>query len=545
VTQPHPEKLENTLMDVSDPESKNYGNHLSRQELKKMMKPRSESSYAVMNWLRQAGVAEDDIQNDGEWINFVTSVDNAGRMMETEFFRFQSTANRDIQKIRTLEYSIPSELTAHIDLIQPTTRFGQIRPQFNTVHRVDRFPELRVDAAAAADDCNKTITPDCLRDLYNVKGFTPNAKHGFLGVNGFLKEYARFDDLKAFAKKYDPKINADFDWQSVNGGKLPQDSTDDSVEANLDIQYTVAMSNPVPNTFYSTPGLGKLIPDLDQPTQADNQNEPYLDFFTYLTNLDDDKLPMVLTTSYGEDEQSVPERYAKKVCDMIGQLGTRGVSVLFSSGDTGPGSACQTNDGKNTTRFLPTFPASCPYVTSVGGTYQIDPEVVVDFSSGGFSDRYPTPKYQKKAVKGYLDFLGNKWDGLYNPAGRGIPDVAAQGYNFHVMDKGKDILVGGTSASAPAFAGIVALLNNALLTEGKHALGFLNPWLYANPDVLNDVTEGKSKGCTGKDIYSGLPAPKVKNGGWDAAEAWDAATGLGTPNFGKMLKSAKKASGKQ
>ena len=50
---------------------------------------------------------------------------------------------------------------------------------------------------------------------------------------------------------------------------------------------------------------------------------------------------------------------------MFAQLGARGVSVLFSSGDTGVGSACQTNDGKNTTRFLPIFPAACPFVTSV------------------------------------------------------------------------------------------------------------------------------------------------------------------------------------
>ena len=55
-------------------------------------------------------------------------------------------------------------------------------------------------------------------------------------------------------------------------------------------------------------------------------------------------------------------------CSMFAQLGARGVSVLFSSGDTGVGSACETNDGKNATRFLPIFPAACPFVTSVGGT---------------------------------------------------------------------------------------------------------------------------------------------------------------------------------
>jgi tripeptidyl-peptidase-1 len=175
-----------------------------------------------------------------------------------------------------------------------------------------------------------------------------------------------------------------------------------------------------------------------------------LDFVTYLSNLPDDKLPQTLTTSYGEDEQSVPAAYSKKVCNIFGELGLRGVSILFSSGDTGVGSACQTNDGKNTTRFLPIFPAACPYVTSVGGTRNVDPEQAVYFSSGGFSDRWARPSYQDSAVKAYLKILGNKWKGLYNPNGRGFPDVAAQGYRFHVVEQNYttgafyEILVGGT-----------------------------------------------------------------------------------------------------
>lgn len=58
-----------------------------------------------------------------------------------------------------------------------------------------------------------------------------------------------------------------------------------------------------------------------------------MDFFSYLLDLPNDKLPQTLTTSYGEDEQSVPRPYAEKVCQMIGQLGARGVSILFSSGE--------------------------------------------------------------------------------------------------------------------------------------------------------------------------------------------------------------------
>ncbi len=135
---------------------------------------------------------------------------------------------------------------------------------------------------------------------------------------------------------------------------------------------------------------------------------------------------------------------SNQTCSLFAQLGARGISVIFASGDTGVGSACQTNDGKNTTRFLPIFPAACPFVTSVGGTHHVEPEVATYFSSGGFSDRFPRPAYQDAAVTRYLGILGNKWEGLYNPAGRGFPDVAAQSQNFTVVDRGLEIRVGGT-----------------------------------------------------------------------------------------------------
>ena len=131
-------------------------------------------------------------------------------------------------------------------------------------------------------------------------------------------------------------------------------------------------------------------------------------------------------------------------CSLFAQLGARGVSVIFSSGDTGVGSACQTNDGKNTTRFLPQFPASCPFVTSVGGTIYVEPEQAAPFSSGGFSDRFPRPPYQDNAVSTYLGKLGNTWKGLYNPNGRGMPDVAAQSSNFAIIDGAFEAKVDGT-----------------------------------------------------------------------------------------------------
>lgn len=390
--------------------------------------------------------------------------------------------------------------------------------------------------------CNQTITPDCLRALYNVDDYEAIPNVGSLfGVCGYLEEYAKFDDLATFLTKYASYAEgANFSYVLVNGGLDSQnDPTHDDGEANLDIQYAVSLAYNTPINYYSTGGRGILVPDNDQPDPNNNSNEPYLDFLHYI--LAQETLPQTITTSYGEDEQSVPASYAKEVCNLFGQLGARGVSILFSSGDTGVGSACETNDGKNTTRFLPTFPAACPYVTSVGATYHVNPERAVSFSSGGFSDLFPRPSYQDNAVSDYLKILGDQWKGLYNPKGRGFPDVAAQGVRFHVIDKNGgttqlDEQFSGTSASSPTFAAIVSLLNNARLANNMPPLGFLNPWIYSvGRHALEDIVDGGSTGCTGTDQYSGLPTPYVPYASWNATKGWDPVTGYGTPKFKYLL----------
>ncbi|KAF2030683.1 subtilisin-like protein [Setomelanomma holmii] len=528
--------LERTLMDVSSPSSSRYGQHLTRSELKDLIKPRAESSDAVLSWLEASGIESRDITNNGEWINFNAPIKRAEEMMGTKFKSYQSQVRRGVTKVRSLSYSVPKEVRSHIDMIHPITRFGQLQPERN--HVLTTGSEIKASAINAT--CNTSVTPACLADLYNFADYKADPAAGTaLGVNGFLEEYARYSDFAQFTQVYAPyAVGSNFTYTLVAGGLNDQNSTDDSVEANLDIQYTAGLVGPnIKTNFFSTAGRGVLVPDLDQPDASANQNEPYMEFFQYLIGLEDNELPSVLSTSYGESEQSVTPEYATKVCDMIGQLGTRGVSVIFSSGDTGPGSACQTNDGKNTTRFLPTFPASCPYVTSVGGTYQIEPERAVYFSSGGFSDLWERPSYQDKAVSGYLKRLGSRWEGLYNPNGRGFPDVAAQGLRFRVVDKGVTIPVGGTSASAPVFASVVALLNNARAAAGKPGLGFLNPWIYEQGyKGLNDIVDGGSTGCTGRSIYSGLASSRVPYASWNATEEWDPVTGYGTPDFEKLLK---------
>lgn len=153
----------------------------------------------------------------------------------------------------------------------------------------------------------------------------------------------------------------------MNGGVNDQTSQADSGEANLDQQYVLAVGFDVPVTEFSVGGLGQLVPDGESPTQEANSNEPFLEWLIALSAMDNSQIPNSISVSYGENEQEIPLSYATQVCNMFAQLGARGKSILIASGDSGVGSFCQANDGTNATRFQPQFPASCPYVTAVGG----------------------------------------------------------------------------------------------------------------------------------------------------------------------------------
>jgi len=205
-------------------------------------------------------------------------------------------------------------------------------------------------------------------------------------------------------------------------------------------------------------------------------------------------------------------------------LGARGASVLAATGDNGVGPGnCLFKDrhGNPYVRFLPTFPSTCPWVTSVGGTTGFNPEVAAPLSGGGFSGHFPRPPYQDHAVPTFLRNLGSQYYGLYNAEGRGIPDIALQTIDYETVLNRRPWIMEGTSCSSPAAAGIIALLNDYMISSGRKPLGFLNPWLYGGGLAgLNDITRGSNPGCNTE--------------GFSATPGWDPVTGLGSLDFARL-----------
>jgi len=427
------------------------------------------------------------------------SVEAAEKLLSTEYHRYQHKESGSLVT-RCDSYSLPSEVDALIDVIGPTNRFPSLHVPIH-----ESLPSLSSGVRSPSALCSET-DPDCLRSLYQIGTTAASNSNTSICVTGYLEQYISLTDLTTFRNQFD---KGNTDTPKIIG---PNQASNPGIEASLDIQYISALTHNAQLSFWYTAGR--------QP--GNPENEPFLVWLMDLANTTNP--PLVVSTSYGDDEPGVVPDYAQRVNNEFAKAGVRGTSIIFASGDGGVSGG----QSQQCTTFIPTFPAGCPYVTAVGGTRitSTSPlnESAVSFSSGGFSNYFDRPSWQTTAVSNYFNMYGKNFPNnkLYNQTGRGIPDVAAAGTNFPIVVGGFTYGVAGTSCSSPTFASVIALLNDVRLNAGKPPLGFLNPLIYQNGQVFNDITTGNNPGCGTNGFY--------------AAEAWDPVTGWGTPNYPNMVK---------
>ncbi|KAI9435825.1 subtilisin-like protein [Lactarius indigo] len=514
----HKNALIDALLEVSNPRHPKYGAHLSKEQVAKCVAPHTDTLNTVNSWLADHGILPSSVSMrlGGNWLKVSgVPVPQANDILGASYQLYRHVET-NVTVLRTVSYSLPDVLQGHIQTVAPTTYFGPPR-----AHR--RKPRILSKGEAAAwakagsgspvtvlpRSDTKFVTPAYLGELYKTTGYVPAAvDQNLIGIGGYAKQYPSPQDLKIFMKTFRTDgENALYSVVDLNGGGYDPDNP--GVEANLDIQFTEAMTFPTLNIYYSTGGVPGTAED------------PYLKWLEFV--LDQTSVPQTITTSYSSNEYDVPPGLAGQLCILFAQLGARGVSVLFSSGDWGVGSeGCVVKPGSgNVARFLPQFPASCPWVTSVGGTTDDSPEVAASISGGGFSNYFPRPPYQVNAVPPFLQNIGNMNWGLFYPSGRGLPDISAQARNFVMVQNGKYWQRDGTSGSVAVVAGIISLLNDYLISHEKQPLGFLNPWLYEDGlEGLNDIINGWNPGCG--------------TNGFPAITGWDPVTGLGTLDFTKL-----------
>ncbi|KZT04588.1 subtilisin-like protein [Laetiporus sulphureus 93-53] len=517
LAQSDPLGLEEALYDVSTPSSEHYGQYLSKEEAANFVAPTSETLAAVNAWLAQNDVDAKTLTPAGDWLGISVPVSRANELLDAEFNVYADETSGK-QAVRTLSYAVPQELQGHVTVVYPTTTFPSRNTRRPVIHSESvsavSARSRRADTSDVDPSCASTITPSCLQSIYGIPSTPATQQSNQLAVAGYDDQWANRDDLETFLKTYRPDMSdlTTFKLQTLDGGTNNQTEADAGVEANLDIQYTVGVATDVPVVFISA-GLDN----------HDGALEGFLDMTELLLN--EDSPPRVWTTSYGPNEYDVPIELAYNLCYAYAQLGARGVSILFASGDGGVSGT----QSSTCTDFVVPFPDGCPFMTNVGSTTGYAPEIAAWFSAGGFSNYWTRPLYQEAAVSSYLAYLGDTYVGLYNASGRAFPDVATQGVNFSVVIDQEFYMVDGTSCSSPTFASVIALLNDELAAEGNPPLGFLNPWLYGFAEwAFNDITIGNNPGC-------GTP-------GFNATIGWDPVTGWGSPNYTKMRLAAGLAS---
>ena len=343
VRQKNIDELTRILHDVSDPLSPNYGQHLTREEVADLTScPESRDALVSYLFLKGASVVSESLS--GEYITASAPTGVWEKMLNTEFFIFHKTHfDQLIEKVvRAEKYSVPRELNLHVQSV-----FNAIEMPLHSVGslpKMARKSEFKTMSATLI--VPSAITPYKIKSYYNMsntlRGSINSTQAIFAGVN----QYFSPNDLTQFQMKFGlplQPVSASIGNHSSNAKCIA--SVGECAEFNIDLQYIMAMS----------PG---------SPTIAWYTDNSFLDWLIAIANTP--KPPLVLSISYGALEKDFTTDFKNAFSLMAIKLGVMGVTVVSSCGDDGANSYYPI--GGTYCGYQPTFPASNPYVVSVGAT---------------------------------------------------------------------------------------------------------------------------------------------------------------------------------
>jgi kumamolisin len=385
----------------------------------------------------------------------------------------------------------------------PTTLEGVIQAVLGLDNRPQARPHFRVRSNAnpqASSDVS--FTPVQVAQLYDFPAGR-NGQGQTIGIIELGGGYTQ-SDLDSYFSGLGiapaPGVSA----ISVDGGQNQPtgDSSGPDAEVMLDIEVAGSVAPGSKIAVYFSPNTDSGFLDAINQAVGDKQNNP-----------------SVISISWGGPESNWTAQSLQSYNSALQSAAAVGVTVCSAAGDGG------STDGETDGLQHVDFPASSPYALACGGTHlngsgsTITGEAVWNdlpsngATGGGISATFPLPSWQATAKVPPSVNSGSF-------VGRGVPDVAgdadpATGYDVGV--DGSSIVVGGTSAVAPLWAGLIACLNSQLKTP----VGYFNPTLYQHTAVVAG---------TFHDITSG------NNGSYSAGPGWDACTGWGSPNGAAILK---------
>jgi kumamolisin len=390
-------------------------------------------------------------------------------------------------RARTGSVQVPAALAGSIEAVLGLDNRPHVKPHF----RIKETVRPRLGAPRSI-----SYTPLEIAQLYqfplDVDG--TGQAIGILELGGGYQP----DDLQTYFSSIGVKEPTVVPVSVDDAQNAPTDANSADGEVLLDIEVAGAVAPGARIVVYFAPNTTNGFQDALTTAIHDAANKP-----------------SVISISWGGPESDWTDQAMTAFDTAAQDAALLGVSICAAAGDNG------SSDGVDDGQDHVDFPASSPHILACGGTNlqgaggSISSETVWNDGSqggatgGGFSAQFPLPAWQASA-------------GVAPPSGggRGVPDVAGDAdpqSGYQVLVDGESFVIGGTSAVAPLWSGMIALINQKL---GK-PLGFLHPTLYALPaatQAFDDITQGS-------------------NGTFSAAQGWDACTGLGSP-LGKNLLAA-------
>jgi kumamolisin len=342
-----------------------------------------------------------------------------------------------------------------------------------------------------------SFNPPQVAQLYNFP-MGPNGAGQTIGILELGGGYNASDLSSYFAGLgiAEPRVTAVSVDGATNTPNLPSSPSDPNADGEVALDIEVAGS--------IAPGANIAV------YFAPNTSQGFIDALTTAIHDTANGPPSVLSISWGSAESNWTAQSMTVFDEACQSAVALGITITVASGDNGSSDG---GSGNNVD-----FPASSPHVLGCGGTDLIAANGVIQqevvwndqpqggASGGGVSSVFPIPPWQMKANVPKPPTSGG---------GRGVPDVAGDaspetGYN--VLFDGQSAVVGGTSAVAPLWAALIALLNQQCGSN----IGFANLALYQNAENgFNDITQGN-------------------NGSYSAGPGWDPCTGLGSPNGNQL-----------
>jgi tripeptidyl-peptidase I len=337
------DELTRMLHDISDPDSPNYGQHLKKEEVHDFIS-NPEACTEVTSYLHASGATTVSESLGCEYITAKGPIAVWEKMFKTDFFIFQQThSNGETHEVvRAEHYSVPNEIHDYVEAAMNTIEMPMLTHKKSKKVECDEISDesRRLTGGVLVDGL---ITPARLRAYYNMSD-SHGSSLSTQAVYANGGNYYSPSDLAVFQR--------DISQQTLQPafGKYNRslDPSFDNTEGNLDLQYMMAMSPGSPTRYlHQHASIGVWVSNL-----ADTVN-----------------IPWVLSVSYGAYEDTTSAQEMNTFTRAAIRMGIMGVTIVVASGDYGAG---DTHYDRKTCRYGPFFPASSPYVISVGATKVIN-----------------------------------------------------------------------------------------------------------------------------------------------------------------------------